>query len=582
MGKGNKNKGRGDNTSGTSTTKPKNTKPGKNLKLDVVTSDCESNDSLYEDNACPCNLSDTTSWKLVCTKCNQTWHSSCANIKGIPKQFITSLELWLCPWCFVVPFPKPQSYFTETVIEADGSTIYNFSKEFQKLSHDVTKTVSDSNINVQNKLVDLDTKFNDLSTKLNNLEQFKSELIIEPNYVQNSDDNKSQPNLNSTHGEVHIDKISENFLDINSCNELTEYFKNCEFTTENGHSVISYGQPYRYTGSRSEPTEFPPIISSVVDKINEQYNLDGNIKINSCLVNKFTGPDSFLNEHSDDEMNINPESSIFTISLGDPRSITFRNLNSGDKFEHQCSNGALYSMTRKSQNYFKHQISPDENFTGVRYSMTFRVVHWYYWNSTCLLGDSNTKHIKFGSERGCLGPATPGEKFFAPTINKIDPHKCVAYNNVVIMCGINNIKLDSVRNPADMRNIFCLLKSKVESITKLNPKAKIFIVPILPTKSAELNKKAIFFNQLIFRELEGCNFRVNTVHGLNSFVGPDGLLSRDLSRPQLYDLLHINEKGTRCLAECIKTTVFQGKKKHSWVKRDRTYADKAGGGSHPL
>ena len=86
----------------------------------------------------------------------------------------------------------------------------------------------------------------------------------------------------------------------------------------------------------------------------------------------------------------------------------------------------------------------------------------------------------------------------------------------------------------------------------LNRMAKIFVCPILPTKSRELNKKAILFNRLIFDDLVMCNFGVSVVHGFDEFVDPtEGLLSRDLSRPHMHDLLHLNSKGTKSLADKI-------------------------------
>ena len=533
----------------------------------------DSNDSLYEDKPCACAKSDIDSWKLVCSKCKQTWHSSCANLKGAPEKLITSLELWLCPWCFVTPVPKPQSYFSESVIEADGTAIYNFSKEFQNLSNSVTKTVN--------------KKFEELTKKLEKLEpQLKSDTMTELNNDHDLDFNNSgklaQPSSCDAHGECYINEISEQFLDENSCNELKTFFETCEFTPEKGHSVISFGESYRYNGSKSEPNEIPPILTSVIDKINGKFELEGNLKINSCLVNKFSGPETLINEHSDDERNIHPESSIFTISLGDARTITFRELSSSKTFEHTPKNGSIYSMTLKSQYYFKHQIFRDEQFSGTRYSLTFRVVSWRNWNSTCIVGDSNTGHLAFGTEAGTFGPATPGKKFFAPTIDKINPHDCIGYSNVVVMCGINNIKVTTVRNQTDIRTIYNVFKSKIESISKLNRKAKIFICPILPTKSHELNKKALFFNRLIFNDLVMCNYGVSTVHGFDEFVdSADGLLSRNLSRPHMNDILHLNSKGTKTLAEKIKTSIFQRKKSGSRAISGRTYSSMLQQGLRP-
>ena len=179
-------------------------------------------------------------------------------------------------------------------------------------------------------------------------------------------------------------------------------------------------------------------------------------------------------------------------------------------------------------------------------------------------------------------PSTPGKKFFAPTIDQINPHNCVGYNNIVIMCGINNVKLDTVRNQSDICNVYNILKRKIECISKLNRKAKIFICSILPTKSRELNNKAISFNNLIFKDLVMCNYRVSVVHGFNEFVSPsDGLLSRAFSRPQMYDILHLNSNGTKSLAKKIKNSIFQRKKAGSRVISDRTFSNAVQQGSRP-
>ena len=431
-------------------------------------------------------------------------------------------------------------------------------------------------------MLDINKKFSELSNKLEGLQ--KHELTSVPNSDQNSDNSSPHPTANCSHNESYINEEIDNFLDTDSCSKLVDYFNDRNFTQENGHSVLSFGEQYRYTGSKSEPTEIPSIINSVIDKINEKFDLEGDLKINSCLVNKFSGPESKLNKHSDDEMNIHPESRIFTVSLGDPRTVVFREVSSDSKFERELSKGSLYSMTRKSQNYFKHEIPKDELFNGLRYSLTFRTVHWHYWNSTCIIGDSNTRNLKFGSEVGTFGPSTPGKSFFVPTVEQINPHNCVGYNNIIIMCGINNIKVGSIRNQSGIQNVYTILKSKIQSISKLNNKAKIFICPILPTKSRELNKKALYFNQLIFNDLVMCNFRVSVVHGFNDFVDPaDTLLSRNYSKPHMNDLLHLNEKGVKLLAKNIKSSIFQRKKSGSTsrINSGRPYSDALQRGSAP-
>ena len=510
-------------------------------------------------------------------------------MKGnITKQFILALESWLCPWCFIPLPPRPGSHIDSPKNElliVDEPIIS--SNDLQKLSDSIIKTVTQ-------KIENIELNLSNYNQNVLELKEMSNKLCHHQiNYSQNNVPSKPSqlaPNVNeplphttnNSHSEAYIDEDKEKFLDAESCATLKDYFENCEFTPENGRSVISFGEHYRYNGSKSQPCQLPEIINSVIDKINNNFDLKGDTKVNSCLVNQFSGPGSYLNEHSDDEMNIHPESNIFTISLGEARTITFREMSSGSKFEHKPPSGSLYTMTRKSQNYFKHQICQDEQFHGIRYSLRFRAVHWRYGNSTCIVGDSNTKNLMFGSERGTFGVATPGEKFFTPTVEKINPHNCVGYNNVVIMCGINDIKIDSVRSQSDIRIIFNLLKSKIDNISKLNPRAKIFICPIIPTKLRELNKKALFLNHLIFSDLVMCDFGVSVVHGFDEFVDPaDGLLSRNLSRPHMHDALHLNSNGTKSLAEKIKTSIFQRKKGGSRTNSDRNYAEVVQQGLRP-
>ena len=67
--------------------------------------------------------------------------------------------------------------------------------------------------------------------------------------------------------------------------------------------------------------------------------------LNSCLVTKYTGPNSFIPEHSDNERAIHPGSSIFTVSLGLDATVQFRNVHSGDVQDQHIKSGSLYAMT---------------------------------------------------------------------------------------------------------------------------------------------------------------------------------------------------------------------------------------------
>ena len=72
-------------------------------------------------------------------------------------------------------------------------------------------------------------------------------------------------------------------------------------------------------GSRTKPKDCPERFKSHQDR---QYHYG----INSCLVNLYESKMAVLPEHSDKEGDINPLSSIFTLSLGATRTVLFRDL----------------------------------------------------------------------------------------------------------------------------------------------------------------------------------------------------------------------------------------------------------------
>ena len=151
--------------------------------------------------------------------------------------------------------------------------------------------------------------------------------------------------------------------------------------------------------SEGSIVDFPPLIKSIFDKLNENHVGHKIPLLNSCLVTKYTGPNSFIPEHSDKERAIHPDSSIFTVSLRFDATVQFRNVHSGDVRDQLIKSGSLYAMTRASQDLFKHSIAKNQSLSEseTRISLTFRSLHWRNNNSTVIVGDSNTGGLKFSS-----------------------------------------------------------------------------------------------------------------------------------------------------------------------------------------
>ena len=402
------------------------------------------------------------------------------------------------------------------------------------------------------------------------------------------------------HGQLPVSDLISGFITENEAEKLTQYLGSCSFKSEKSHTVISYGMPYDYTGAKSA-THVPPMpeeLKPILDKINElqseiyhnKYPEHSKMRspppapvINSCLINRYDGPNSYLPKHSDKEVTIHPESSIFTLSLGQSCAIKFMDEQSHDETSYLCTDRSLYHMTRRSQEVFSHCIEKG-SVADVRYSLTFRSVDWRNKNSTCLVGDSNTGQLCFGScKRSSFGELMPGQRFWAPKIKDIDPKNCMGYSNVVIMCGINDVKSPDVQCEQRVAELYCNLKSKIKQIRKISPKSHVFVCRLLPTKDVILNKKVVTFNRLIYSDLLRTCSGVQCVHGFEKFADHRELLAGELSRTfdrgGFPDMLHLNKYGVRILASLIKRSIFLrihggiDKRQHTRRTDGRQYSD---------
>ena len=100
-----------------------------------------------------------------------------------------------------------------------------------------------------------------------------------------------------------VDSYKTDFVSGERSQNLLEFLNNCEAFSkniENGHSVAAFGYPYKYTGSKHHqiPTDIPQPIQYIIEDICELYP---EAEINSCLVNKYCGPNSSLPPHADNE-----------------------------------------------------------------------------------------------------------------------------------------------------------------------------------------------------------------------------------------------------------------------------------------
>ena len=336
-------------------------------------------------------------------------------------------------------------------------------------------------------------------------------------------------------------------------NDLIKFCETQKYRPENGHSVVMFGEEYSYSRNKQpeRPAPIPTELNSLIEKITTDF--PENEVITQVLINQYEGQDSFLPFHSDDEKMISPNSSIYTFSLGNPCTLTFKHLISGEEKPLNANNNSLYVMSRTSQRFWCHGIEKSTELNGTRYSITMRTVANRYMKSSVIVGDSNTKFLRFGKGKETFGYNMPGEAIYAPTLDMIEPSKCIGYNNVFLHCGIND-----VRQPgSDVQDCAERLIEAVERIKIFCPRTRIFIHPLLPTKSHNLNGKALEFNDILFRYVDNRNDPYIQSLNFNIFLDTNsGLLRGDMGRYHSTDQLHLGAAGYRMLAMLIRDKVL--------------------------
>jgi len=475
----------------------------------------------------------------------------------------TNLELTLNP---------PSEAVTNTLVAGISD---NIEKTFQKL--DASQEMK------FNALAELQEKrFQDIQAQIEQMKSYTDSL----NAIRNhSNDCKptgyvtGQHNSSSAHMQhtpdtsieelniLHAYNVYEpNFITTDLADELYKMFNECDQfkeNKENGHSVMTYGHPYHYVGSKSSPKgpvkDLQGPLLKIVKKLQEEFPECGDI--NSCLVNKYCGAEASLPNHADDEFCIDPTSSIFTVSIGSKATVRFTNQHDERTEELDVHPNSVYVMSRASQQLWKHQIREGTlQESEVRYSLTFRMVSERFLRSTVILGDSNTAKLKFGVGKGTFGQLIPGQRVKTIFIEDINPLSCCGYKNIIIHCGINSIKHYRVKNREMVEEHFDDLKSKLEQIMILCPKSNLIVAPILPTKTIAWNARAQHFNKCLFDFENLCKGKFSTLN-YSVFVDPHtGFLRSDLG---CYwypgDPLHLGASGIRSLIGLIRERVLSNK-----------------------
>ena len=162
-----------------------------------------------------------------------------------------------------------------------------------------------------------------------------------------------------------------NGVTLDNCTSYTHIYKNRE--------VAYYGTfDYSYSGTVHKARDINE--NSELAKIFTEINsLFPSVGLNSAMINCYRKSDSYIPFHVDDEPEVDKRVPIISISLGQSRSMLFRDKISKETLTStSVEHGDLLLMSVESQNSFEHSVSSrSDNLVApddFRISITFRKI----------------------------------------------------------------------------------------------------------------------------------------------------------------------------------------------------------------
>jgi alkylated DNA repair dioxygenase AlkB len=115
---------------------------------------------------------------------------------------------------------------------------------------------------------------------------------------------------------------------------------------------------------------FLPEIDEVIQLLSPVIGFE----CNNCLINYYLDGKAKMGYHADQTDILYPQTGIAIVSLGETRTLRFRNIANKELFmNYDLSAGSLIYMTQEIQDIWQHAIPPSQTGNG-RISLTFRKI----------------------------------------------------------------------------------------------------------------------------------------------------------------------------------------------------------------
>jgi alkylated DNA repair dioxygenase AlkB len=125
---------------------------------------------------------------------------------------------------------------------------------------------------------------------------------------------------------------------------------------------------YVYSGISNPPKQAPQPIVEIQRRLSDEFRAT----FNSCLANLYRDGQDSIGYHSDDEPGLGARPVIASVSLGDRRRFTVREVGSGERWQLDLGHGDLLLMSEESQSDYRHAVPKTRTAVGPRMNLTFR------------------------------------------------------------------------------------------------------------------------------------------------------------------------------------------------------------------
>jgi alkylated DNA repair dioxygenase AlkB len=134
--------------------------------------------------------------------------------------------------------------------------------------------------------------------------------------------------------------------------------------------TASFGKAYNYSQIYYPYQKFLPELEEIIEQLKPIIGFNPN----NCLINYYMDGKSKMGYHSDQIDILETDTGIAIVSIGETRTLKFRNIKSPDQYlNYELTAGSLVYMTQEIQKNWQHSI-PKSNTENGRISLTFRQI----------------------------------------------------------------------------------------------------------------------------------------------------------------------------------------------------------------